>query len=466
MQFRYGPTNGVWLPVAGDWNGDRVDTIGLYEPDAPLMHMRNSNTAGVADVVVSVDIVSPFVLKHPGWFRRDASGKIIENLTFGNNEWDWSNPEFRNWWITMIVNDWILKYDLDGFRLDLEPGVTQYRGIWVDVRNRAAQSGKNIVLISESQNDNDNRRHEFHFAQEDFGVNTPFGGPDPMRRGDNIVDSVKSSSRDERFYTYALSSHDRGGSDFQELNYGAQGRPVYFGYGMIFGPLIPFWFMGEEFNNPCTVPPFGSPEPVPCAQASRTTHFDRIYFSPIDWSAKERNISFFNKVKKMIQIRKEYKDIIVPFPLALNQNRIVKITTSGTDLQAYALYNGTTAIVVVGKKAVAAGNVSINIPLSTMGMSGKGRYVVTDLMTDAAEIVNENSLSALVKNISTGDLVVLKVEPAIPGDFNYDGRVNQTDLTEFRANYPPATYSATYDLNHDGTINWSDAGILFSHWTG
>jgi hypothetical protein len=38
------------MPLAGDWDGDGVDTIGLYNPAGAAFFLRNSNTAGVADV--------------------------------------------------------------------------------------------------------------------------------------------------------------------------------------------------------------------------------------------------------------------------------------------------------------------------------------------------------------------------------------------------------------------------------
>lgn len=40
----------TWKPIAGDWNGDGVDTVGLYDPATATFRLRNSNTAGGADV--------------------------------------------------------------------------------------------------------------------------------------------------------------------------------------------------------------------------------------------------------------------------------------------------------------------------------------------------------------------------------------------------------------------------------
>ncbi len=37
-------------PYAGDWNGDGIDTMGLYRESAGFLFLRNSNTQGVADI--------------------------------------------------------------------------------------------------------------------------------------------------------------------------------------------------------------------------------------------------------------------------------------------------------------------------------------------------------------------------------------------------------------------------------
>jgi hypothetical protein len=38
------------IPVAGDWNGDGIDTAGLRRPSDGFVYLRNTNTTGVADV--------------------------------------------------------------------------------------------------------------------------------------------------------------------------------------------------------------------------------------------------------------------------------------------------------------------------------------------------------------------------------------------------------------------------------
>ncbi|MBN2474337.1 MAG: cadherin-like domain-containing protein, partial [Pirellulales bacterium] len=47
--FLYGAAGAGWLPIVGDWNGDGIDTVGLYNPQASMFLLRNSNDTGVAD---------------------------------------------------------------------------------------------------------------------------------------------------------------------------------------------------------------------------------------------------------------------------------------------------------------------------------------------------------------------------------------------------------------------------------
>ena len=53
VSFAYGPAGAGWKPMAGDWNGDGTDTIGLYNPTAGTFFIRNSNSTGIADLEFS-----------------------------------------------------------------------------------------------------------------------------------------------------------------------------------------------------------------------------------------------------------------------------------------------------------------------------------------------------------------------------------------------------------------------------
>ena len=46
-------------PVAGDWNGDGIDTIGVYRPSTGQFLLRNSNTNGIPEDFVPLLAVIP-----------------------------------------------------------------------------------------------------------------------------------------------------------------------------------------------------------------------------------------------------------------------------------------------------------------------------------------------------------------------------------------------------------------------
>ncbi len=51
--FSYGPGGLGWIPLAGDWDADGVDTVGLYDPVTGMWFLRNTNSAGPADNMFS-----------------------------------------------------------------------------------------------------------------------------------------------------------------------------------------------------------------------------------------------------------------------------------------------------------------------------------------------------------------------------------------------------------------------------
>ena len=50
LTITYGPAGAGWVPLVGDWNGDGVDTVGLYNPSASTFYLRTSNSSGVAEL--------------------------------------------------------------------------------------------------------------------------------------------------------------------------------------------------------------------------------------------------------------------------------------------------------------------------------------------------------------------------------------------------------------------------------
>src|SRR3712207_8158248 len=50
LTFNFGPGGAGWRPLVGDWNGDGVDTVGLYDPVGSVFFLRDMNAAGPADL--------------------------------------------------------------------------------------------------------------------------------------------------------------------------------------------------------------------------------------------------------------------------------------------------------------------------------------------------------------------------------------------------------------------------------
>lgn len=51
VRFQYGPANSNWLPLAGDWDNDGRSGVGLYDPGTGTFFIKNELTAGAADAV-------------------------------------------------------------------------------------------------------------------------------------------------------------------------------------------------------------------------------------------------------------------------------------------------------------------------------------------------------------------------------------------------------------------------------
>jgi hypothetical protein len=298
----------------------------------------------------------------------------------------------REYWVATMLG-WIQRFDVDGFRCDLEPGISGSE-LWREVLERApAEAGKQIVVISEGRTTQ--RWFGFHFSQEDFGVNSPFLGGDFVGQGDDLVAALTAVEKTEPYYSNALSSHDRQPKDGY---YGADGRLVYFGYGMLLAPVIPFWFMGEEFNAPVNL-----------------RGFERLYFNQLDWSAFEEHRSFFEQVKRLIQIRRRYQAVLGPHEPALKDTRIFALAQSGeADLSPYAVVVPPVAIVVVGKKEAPPGEVTVNLPLDELGLAGAGSYRVRELVTDGPAVVaGPTELSSWTVDVPTWGVRALMIR-ALP----------------------------------------------------
>lgn len=83
--------------MAGDWNGDGIDTIGVYRPSTLSFYLRNSNSGGPEDIIFQygvpgnvpmtgdwngdgVDTIGVFLDDH--WMLRDSNSNGYHDYDF------------------------------------------------------------------------------------------------------------------------------------------------------------------------------------------------------------------------------------------------------------------------------------------------------------------------------------------------------------------------------------------------
>jgi len=344
----------------------------------------------------------------------DEEGRREERCTHDPAPiYDRSRTDIRSWWINDVALHWIEAYDIDGFRGDLEPWMSGF-DTWKEVIETSHQRGKDIIVMSEGPTRH--RHNSYHFGEcGDFSVGNPRGRPDflltnpskqeKIKNVYNIVGEIKNPFNQEIYHTAGFSTHN--GSNQYDPNldfFKAEGRIVYFAYGNLLAPFIPFMNSGEEFNAEVHVDPHNN------------IVDGNLAWIIIDWSDLDdpERQTFLEKVKKLIKIRKRYRSIIAPFEDSLYKTNIVKVGSTGTDLQAYALYgdleSSRATIVVVGKKDRASGYVTIDIPLNDMNMEGDGTYSVIDLMAGECIDVSESSLRSYTIPVDRNGFKAFKVE--------------------------------------------------------
>ena len=107
------------------------------------------------DMRVFIDIVANHtawdstLMRHPDWYRHDASGQIVPP----NPDWidvaqlDYSNRALREYMSGMLVR-WLRDYKLDGFRCDYAIGVP--RDFWESVRTQFDRVRPGLAFMAEA----------------------------------------------------------------------------------------------------------------------------------------------------------------------------------------------------------------------------------------------------------------------------------------------------------------------------
>jgi hypothetical protein len=213
----------------------------------------------------------------------------------------------------------------------------------------------------------------------------------------NIVDAIKTAGNDiiyadgkHRLYINMLSCHDNSLTC-------AKGNRVYMGYQALFAPFIPMWFIGEEWNNPQNMGGTGC-----------------LYYNKINWAALDKpdNRAYYEDVKRMIRVRRQYADIFTHFPDSVRDANICKVTTSrDDDLQAYARWYGERAVLIVPNTddVRESRKFTVTVPWEDMGLRGSS-YVVTDAYT--GKVLAKGRPDSITLTIDSCDVAAIAIAPA------------------------------------------------------
>lgn len=292
--------------------------------------------------------------------------------SWGGWAYDWTNEEFKEWFINTNVK-LVTDIGIDGFRCDCEPGTTGY-DIFGEIRTRALKKGEKIAIFSENVCERLQPTYDFDEHQSDD--DTCWTNWDMYIEKYNIVDAVKEGlslgtkfmqqtgeAGTSRFYSYRLSCHD-------STDYHANGSLTSIGYQAILSPFIPIWFMGEEYDNPLTAGGQGG----------------IIYRNPLNLAAVNQtdNRAFYEQVKKLIRIRRQYPAIFNNFTKNHRDGNICKVDVYGLEtLQAYARFADGKGVIVVPNNNVhdKTSPFTVAVPFAAMGIENNTQYRVTDLLT-------------------------------------------------------------------------------------
>ena len=326
------------------------------------------------NIRILLDVISwgvlknaPLIDEHYDWFN----GEAWKNIAF-----DWKNEEFKKWYIDTIVNI-ALKTDIDGFRYDVEPHYAGY-DVDLEIKSRLLGMGKKMLMMSEDMND---RRDSYDIEQNGVKDSTRtftqiyktaipifvdmYNIVDCIKNGENIG-SARSArlgiGGTYRYYTNCICNHD------YRLT-AVNGNRLILGYQAIMAPFIPLWYIGEEWNNPAN---------------DELLNDGILYINTILWDKRRSGETkeFFEDIKKLIKIRRTYKEIFEYWPENHRETNICKFNVEGTGLQSYARYYDNKAVLVIPNHTGSESQFKVSVPLEEMNMTNYKTYVVTNLLDD------------------------------------------------------------------------------------
>jgi hypothetical protein len=218
-----------------------------------------------------------------------------------------------------------------------------------------------------------------------------------------------------------LSCHDNGWTGFplDKNPYVAQGSRSIFGYSVLFSPMIPIFFSGEEFDATYHALPELSPNLYGDKDAGKGRW---LYGAMLDWNELKEpaHREMFADVKKMLAIRKHHLDVLAMWPGGSMPNLKAVPHEANIDVPVpYLRWKKDAAILVAANRnREQDAALKLKIDLAGTGLGGRKSYTLTDLWSaagprrlTAAEL---GDFRCSVKRDSTagGGLAVFSIQPA------------------------------------------------------
>src|SRR5712692_5775132 len=102
----------------------------------------------IIDIVANHTAWDSVLMKHPDWYKHDATGKITYPYDwFDIAALNYTNPQLRQY-MTEMLKYWIREFDLDGFRCDVAGEVPT--DFWENARAELDKIRPDIVMLAEA----------------------------------------------------------------------------------------------------------------------------------------------------------------------------------------------------------------------------------------------------------------------------------------------------------------------------
>lgn len=358
---------GIWSVYACE-RPDRIDPVlGTAADLRSLVEEAHQHGIRVFLDVIAHGVVedSDLVRQHPEWFLGG---------TWGMRDYDYTNPEFRRWWIDTWVA-YVRDFDIDGFRVDV---ALIDESIWDQITERCTLDGKPIAVFPENG--------RYHFSQHD----NHGAAVDP------VLDwAIAREFRGNQVQARLLSSHDRGWEGLPGNHYVARGSRAKMGYGLLLNPQIPIFLAGEEFDA----------DPSHVAGLTQALYGGNgpggwMYGAQLDWSQLEQepHKAVLDDTKAFLAARRRYSQLLNADPSTAEMLRVAG--NGAAALVPFVRFHpGQEAILVVGNELSRPVQFTLSLPLHEMGLADAAAIQMTDILGGATSILAPDGFDGLTVEV-------------------------------------------------------------------